>query len=125
MPYRKARNICNSLNKETKRNYFKRATAEEFRGTTKFFNTVKPILTSKGFIHNENISIDTNGNPVEQEQKLTKKITFTINIVKATSGKSNEVRNNPDLKNDSLIIKQMIEKYKTHRRIQAVEILFL
>ena len=38
----------------------------------KFWNTVKPFLTSEGFLHNDNISIDINGNIVEDEQKLAK-----------------------------------------------------
>ena len=35
----------------------------------KFWRTVKPFLTSKGFRHNDNISVDINGNIVEDEQK--------------------------------------------------------
>lgn len=66
-------NICNLLNKKSKKAWFKQGTTEEFTGTRKFWNTVKPILTSKGFFQNENISIDTNGNVVEHEQKLTAK----------------------------------------------------
>ena len=42
----------------------------------KFWNTVKPFLTSKGFLHNDNISIDINGNIVEDEQKLTKEFKY-------------------------------------------------
>ena len=38
----------------------------------KFWNTVKPFLTSKTFLRNDNISIDINGNIVEDEQRLTK-----------------------------------------------------
>ena len=54
----------------------------------KFWNTVKPFLTSKGFIHNDNISIDINGNIVEDEEKETKEFnSYYINIAKITSGK--------------------------------------
>ena len=40
----------------------------------KFWNTVKFFLTSKVFLHNYNISVNINGNIVEDEQKLTKEI---------------------------------------------------
>ena len=39
----------------------------------KFWIKAKPFPTSKGFLQNDNISIDINGNIVEDEQKLTKK----------------------------------------------------
>ena len=38
----------------------------------KFWNTVKPFLTLNAFFHNDNISIDVNGNIVEDEQKIAK-----------------------------------------------------
>ena len=54
----------------------------------KFWNTVKPFLASKGFLQNDNTSVDINGNIVEDEQKLTKEFnSYYINIAKATSGK--------------------------------------
>ena len=54
----------------------------------KFWNTVKPFLTLKGFLQNDKISIDINGNIVEDEQKLTKEFnSYYINIAKITSGK--------------------------------------
>ena len=40
-------------------------------GNREFWNKAKTFL-SKGFLHNDNISIDINGNIVEDEQKLTK-----------------------------------------------------
>ena len=53
----------------------------------KCWNTVKPFLTSKGFLHNENISIDINGIIVEDEQKLTKEFnSYYINTAEITSG---------------------------------------
>ena len=54
----------------------------------KFGNTVKPFLTSKVFLQNDNMSIDINGNIVEDEQKLTKEFNLHyINIAKTASGK--------------------------------------
>ena len=89
----------------------------------RFWNTVKPFLTSKGFLHNDNISININGNIVEDEQKLTKEFnSYYINIAKITSGKPPiKLENNLDYINNSLITKQIIEKYKNHPSIKAIQ----
>ena len=89
---------------------------------TKFWNTVKLFLTSKRFLHKDNILTDINGNIVEYEQKLTKKFnSYYINIAKTTSGKPPmKLENNLDCINDSLITKRIIEKYKNHPIIKAI-----
>ena len=45
---------------------------------SKFWNIVKPFLTSKGFLHNDEISIDINGNIKVDEQKLKKEFNCII-----------------------------------------------
>ena len=89
----------------------------------KFQNTVKPFLTSKAFLHNDNNSININGYIVEGVQKLTKEFnSYYINIVKTTSRKPPiKLENNFDYINDSLIIKRIIEKYKNHPSIKAIQ----
>ena len=83
LAYKKAKNICNSLNKKAKKDYFKKATADGVMSNRKWWNKVKPFLASKGFLQNGNISIDINGNIVEDEQKLTKEFdSCYINIAK-------------------------------------------
>ena len=71
----------------------------------KWWNKVKPFLASKGFLQNGNISIDINGNIVEDEQKLTKEFdSCYLNIAKTRSGKAPiKLENNLDYINDSLI----------------------
>ena len=89
----------------------------------KCWNKVKPFLASKGFLQNDNISIDINGNIVEDEQKLTKEFdSCYINIAKTSSGKAPmKLENNLDYINDSLITKRIIEKYKNHPSIKAIQ----
>ena len=84
---------------------------------------MKPFLTSKVFVHNDNISTDINGNSVEDEQKLTKEFnSYYINIAKITSVKPPmKLKNSLDYLNDSLITKRVIEKYKNHPSIKAVQ----
>ena len=123
LTYKKAKNICNSLNRKEKRDYFKKATADGIMSNRKFWNTVKAFLTWKGFLQNDNISIDINGNIVEVERKLTKEFkSYYINIAKTTSGKSPvKLENNLDYINDSLITKRIIEKYKNHPSIKTIK----
>ena len=66
--YKKAKSLCNSLNKTAKKDYFRKATGDGVMSNRKFWSTVKPFLTSKGFFHNDNMSIDINGNIVDDEQ---------------------------------------------------------
>ena len=127
MAYKKAKNICNSLNNKAKEDYFKKATADRVMSDRKFWNTDKPFLTPKGFLHIYNISIDINGNIVEDEQKLTKEFDSDyLNIAKTTSGKPPmKLENNLDYINDSLITKRIIKKYKNHPSIKAIQDTFL
>ena len=45
LAYKKAKNICNLLNKKAKKNYFKKATADGVMSNKKFWKTVKTFLT--------------------------------------------------------------------------------
>ena len=48
--YKKAKNLCNSLNKKAKKTYFEKATENGTMGCKKFWSTVKPFSSSKSFI---------------------------------------------------------------------------
>ena len=48
--YKKAKNLCNSLNKKAKKTYFEKATENGIMGCKKFWSTVKPFFSSKSFI---------------------------------------------------------------------------
>ena len=64
---------------------------------------------------------------MEDEQKLTKEFhSYYLNIAKTTSGKPPmKLENNLDYNNDSLITKGIIEKYKNHASIKAMQDTFL
>ena len=47
LAYKKAKNICNSLNRKAKKTYFEKATENGIMGSKKFWSTVKPFLSSK------------------------------------------------------------------------------
>ena len=68
LAYKKAENLCSSLNKKTKRSYFEKATENGIMGSKKFWSRVKPFLSSKGFIHNDNISIEIDNKIIEEKE---------------------------------------------------------
>ena len=83
LAYKKAKNLCNSLNKKAKKTCFEKATENGIMGSKKFWSTVKPFLSSKGFI-----LIEIDNKIIEDKSELAK--TFNshyINIVKSTTGK--------------------------------------
>ena len=50
--------------------------------------TIKTFFSSKGFIHNNGISIEIDNKIIETESELAKKFnSHYINIVKSTTGK--------------------------------------
>ena len=59
--YKKAKNLCNSLNKNLKiwkSKYLEKAAENGTIGSKKFWSTVKHFFSSNGFIHNHKISIE-------------------------------------------------------------------
>ena len=65
---KRAKNYYN-LTRSTKKNFFQRVTKSGFANNKKFWNNVKPFLTNKGFLTNDNISIKANDDAVTDKTK--------------------------------------------------------
>ena len=84
---KRAKNYCNNLTRTTKKNIFQSVTKSGFANNKKFWNTVKPFLTNKGFLTDDNISIKVNDDLVAEKTKLANLFNLHyINIVENTSG---------------------------------------
>ena len=70
LEYKKAKTICNSLNKSTKKTSFANISRKGFVSNKTFWNTVKASLTNKGFLTNENIVIKCTGEIITDNTKL-------------------------------------------------------
>ena len=84
----KKQKIFTFFKQKSEKDYFEKATKNGIVGSKKFWGTVKPLLSSKGFIHNNDITIEINNKIIEDKSELAK--TFNshyINIVKSTTGK--------------------------------------
>ena len=73
---KRAKNYCNNLTRTTKNNFFQRVTKSGFANSEKFWNTVKPFLTNKGFLTNDNISMKVNDDLITDKTKLAKLTEF-------------------------------------------------
>ena len=57
LAFKEQKNIYKNLNKKTKKNYFSKINSNGVMGNKQFWNTVKPFLTCKGFLHDEDIAV--------------------------------------------------------------------
>ena len=114
-----AKNYCNNLTRTTKKNFFHRVTKNGFANNKKFWNTVKPFLTNKGFLTNDNISIKVNDDLVTDKTKLANLFNLHyINIVENTSGVPPVIQGNPNNPNeDNTTVKNIIKQYENHSSI--------
>ena len=84
---KKQKNTCSPLNKFAKKSHFDKVTSKGFVSNKAFWNTVKPLLTSKGFLTNENITIKHKDKIVTDNSKLAHLFNNPYsNIVESTSG---------------------------------------
>ena len=72
LAYKKGKNFCDSLSKKANKTYFEKATENRIMGSKKFWTTVKPFLSSKGFIHNNDITIEIDDKIIEDKSELAK-----------------------------------------------------
>ena len=122
LAYKKAKNLCNSLNRKAKKTYFEKATENGVMGSKKFWSTVNPFLSSKGFTHNNDIKIEIDNKIIEDESKLAK--TFNshyINIVKSTTGMHpTKLGTLASRISEREIVATFIEKFKNHPSIVSI-----
>ena len=98
---KRAKNYCNNLTRTTKKNFFQSVTKSGFANNKKFWNTVKPFLTNKGFLTDDNISIKVNDDLVTDKTKLANLFNLHyINIVENTSGVPPVIQGNPNNPNE-------------------------
>ena len=89
LAFKSQENICKNLNKKTKKNYFSKITSNGVIGNKQFWNTVKPFVTSKGFLHNEDIALHIGDKTVTDCNELAKEFNeYYINIGQNTTGKA-------------------------------------
>ena len=114
--YKKAKNEFNSLTRKAKRKFFKKATKSGVMSNRTFWKTVKPFLTNKGCMTNDDISIEKDGDIVRDEEVLVELFNENyINIVEISSGKKpSSLGNCEDSAQDDATVDKIISKYSSH-----------
>ena len=123
LDYKKTKNTCNNVSKFAKNPYFDKVTSNGFISNKTFCNTVKPFLTSKGFLRNENVTIKQKSKIVTDNSKLGHLFNnHYINIAESISGMPPENIGNTGCKSDDhLIVAKITKHYKTHLSIETIK----
>ena len=123
LAYKKVKNLRNTLNTKAKNTCFEKAIENEIMGSKRFQSTVKPFFSSKGFIHNDNISIEIDNKIIKDESELAKKFNSCyINIVKSTTGKHpTKFGTLTSRISQNQIAATIIDKCKTHPSILNIK----
>ena len=89
-------------------------------GNKQFWNTVKPFLTSKGFLHNEDIGLHIGDKTVTDCSELAKEFNeYYINIVETTTEKATIKLQGSN--NDKSPAEIIIKTYEHHPSIKRIK----
>ena len=140
LAYKKIKNKCNNLLKKSKKKYFQENASEESVSSKSFWNTVKPFISNKGTLSNDNIIIESandvtlnvkNGDlisikakdEIRDEQVLVEMFNnHYINIVEKSSGVAPKSIGNPlDPEQDSSTVEKIIQHYQNHPSIKTIK----
>ena len=120
--YKKAKNLCNSLNKKGKKTYFEKATESGIMDSKMLWSTAKPFLSSKGFIHNNDITIEINNKIIEDKSELAKTFNLHyINTVETRTGKHPIKLGTLAIRINKKVVATIIDKFKNHLSIISIK----
>ena len=95
--YKKQRNFCVSLLRKTKRNYFKNVKIQDITDNKKFWKTIRPYFSDKGY-NQTKITIVEKDSIITDEKKIaTLMNNYFINITKKLDLKPSTVPNTSDI----------------------------
>ena len=68
--YKKQRNFCVNLLRKTKRNYFKNVKMQDIRDNKKFWKTIRPYFSDKGYNQTKITIVEKDSIKTELQKKL-------------------------------------------------------
>lgn len=121
--FKNQRNACVKLKRKAINNDFNKAALNLKQNSKPFYKIMKPYMTNKGALSNDNIILFEGGKFIENDKEITEILNeYYINIVKHTSGKPPE--NIADTlgftTNQDNIINSIIEHYNSHSSILTI-----
>ena len=113
--FKKWENYCNNLSRKIK-NYFTKIASKGVTGNKNFWNAVKPFLTSKGFIYNNDITINFNNWTITDDKELSKIFNKYINIVQNSTGTAPaKISSKYKPNNDKLVVEEIVKTWKPRK----------
>ena len=111
-----------NMAKFAKKQYFKEATSQGIMSSKSFWNAVKPFLTNKGIVTNDIITLEENGQLINDEKEVAEILNdHYINIVENTSGEApSSIGNSTNQTEDRSTISKIIKTYENHPSIRAI-----
>ena len=110
--------MCQSY-KKAKGNYNKNLDLKDINDNTKFWATVKPLVSNK-ITSSENIYLDESGEIIRNEKEVANVFNkYFVNIVPNIMGTTNN-HNLSDLDTTSDPIEKIINKYQNHPSINSI-----
>ena len=123
LKFKKQRNRCVSLRRKAIKTHFKKATENGHMSNKGFWNLVKPFLSNKGGLAENDIMLVTDEKIVTNELELSEIFNnHYVNIVEKTNGrKPTSLADTIGSDDDRDIVQEIVEKYKDHPSIVAIE----
>ena len=121
--FKKQRNVCVKLRIQAINKYFQSATSNMKQTSIQFYSLIKPYMTNKGALSNDDIILKEGDIYINDDRKIAEIFNnYYINIVKLTTGK------HPESIADTLspganyneIIGAIIDNYKSHASVQKI-----
>ena len=123
--YTQQRNICVSIRRNAIRNYFNLVTINGGSMTNKaFYDIVKPYLTNKGALVNNDITIVKDGKLISENFEIAESFNrYYVNIIEnATGKKPTNIKNQlPIDVTNKEVLRNIVEAYKNHPSILAIK----
>ena len=119
--YNKQRNICVSLVKKSKRNYYENLDLNDINDNKKFWATVKPLFSNK-IKSADNIFLDESGEVIRNEVKVANFFNkYFVNMVPSMGiTNNNNFLSTTDTSDTNDPLEKIIDKYKNHPSITCI-----
>ena len=141
LAYKKIKNKCNNLVKKSKKKFFQENASEGSASSKYFWNTVKPFISTKGTLSNDNIIEAPNDTTLTikrdnivsikakdeiRDEKILVEIfnNHYINIVEKSSGFAPKSIGNPSVPDHDKCTVQNIQCYKNYPSIIKIKEIF-
>ena len=120
--YKKQRNKCVNLRKKAVKIYFKNITESGIMENKLFWKTMKPFVTNKSGISNDNITIVDNERIITDDKELATMLNnHYINIVEKSSGIKPNSIDFKEAQNKQGVIDIIIKKFENHPSIVKIK----